>query len=147
MRGKTILIAAGVNSKSPLWDSPISDNNGEIVEPFIAKHNLHVLNNSTISTFSSARGESHIDVTLVTDNLLAYITSWNVLLRLTTSYHIIIKPRIKIRNVAKISPSEKPQPTRFLLTRVNRVRFDGCLKESMDTILSTIELPDKEGTE
>ena len=147
LRGKKILFGIDSNAKSPLWDSDIEDHRSESVENFIAEYNLHVLNNSTTPTFSSGRGEANIDVTLVADNFFPHISSWSILPGVTTSDHRVLETRIKLRDTAEIGESEKPQPKRFLLTRVDRERFNRCLKESADTILSSIEITDEESVE
>ena len=147
LRGKKILFGIDSNAKSPLWGSDVTNQLGEIVENFIAEYNLPVLNNSTTPTFSSVRGNANIDITLVTDNLFPYISSWSVFPGVMTSDHRVLKTRIKLRDTTEIGESEKPQPRRFLLTRVDRERFDRCLKESVDTILSGIEITDEESVE
>ena len=65
----------------------------------------------------------------------------------TTSDHRVLETRIKRRDTTEIGESEKHQPSRFLLTRVDRERCDRCLKESVDTILSGIEISDEDRVE
>ena len=109
LRGKKIIFGIDSNEKSSLWGSDITNQRGEVVENFIAEYNLHVLNNSTTPTFTSIRGDVNIDITLVTENLFPHISSWRVLLGVTTSDHRVLETRIKLRDATEIGESEKTE--------------------------------------
>ena len=73
-----ILIGADSNSHSVLTGSHETNARGKLLEEFILKHNLDILNRGSQATFSSHVGSSCIDVTLASPNLAAKIRNWRL---------------------------------------------------------------------
>lgn len=90
-KGKKIIITMDANAKSDWWYAGETDVRGEKLEEFITSHNLIVVNNpDRMSTFMIARGESNIDVTLVSSDLEKSVKNWKVNTVCTTSDHNLI---------------------------------------------------------
>lgn len=91
LRGARVLVALDANSKSTLWGSPFTDPRGASLMQFLEARNLYCVNDGEQPpTFSSELGESYIDVTLVTGNILADTGSWNVWPEASISDHRLI---------------------------------------------------------
>lgn len=72
-----VVIAADVNTNSPLWSGSKTDVNGEKLLEFIAQHDLVILNEAgNILTYSGATGESWTDVTLATRDIASHVRNW-----------------------------------------------------------------------
>jgi hypothetical protein len=90
------------NAKSRVWYSDTNDSRGESLNDFIAQHNLILLNdNEFINTFHTTRGESSIDMTLITLNLANFVHNWRVLETESMSDHRYIRFDISV-NIQQI---------------------------------------------
>ena len=86
-----VLITMDANAKSEAWYSGTTDEKGTLVEEFMLGNNLTLLNRSNNPpTYMSASGQSNIDLTLVTPNLIKHVTDWKVDCSCTTSDHNLI---------------------------------------------------------
>lgn len=130
LKGTRVVIAADVNARSPMWGGSCHDERGEMLELFCASYNLTVLNEpGNPSTFSSGRGESNIDVTLVTENVISSVESWKVLVNETTSDHRVIEivlGRGGESNSEQVLPLQKG---RFLTKKADWEQFQKVLME------------------
>jgi len=91
IRGKNILIAMDSNAKSLTWNSKETDERGRIVEEFLIHNDLYVANKPCdVPTFASTQGESNIDLTIVSGNIIMAVQDWNVSNMCTTSDHNLI---------------------------------------------------------
>jgi hypothetical protein len=70
-----LLIATDGNAHSPSWGGDRLDSRGKQLEEFIHEHQLWLLNDSKHPTFSG-RGQTFIDLTLVSYNLHSLISNW-----------------------------------------------------------------------
>ncbi|XP_034945197.1 uncharacterized protein [Chelonus insularis] len=78
LRGKQVLICMDANARYPLWSLDV-DTRGEKRANFLTEFGLEVLNRIEEGpTYSSPRGESHIDVTVATQGLSQYLSKWSV---------------------------------------------------------------------
>lgn len=79
------------NAKSMTWYSKITDERGRIVKEFLIHNDLHVANRPCdVPTFLSTQGESNIDLTVVSGNIITAVQDWNVSNICTTSDHNLI---------------------------------------------------------
>ncbi|XP_023212314.1 uncharacterized protein LOC111615145 [Centruroides sculpturatus] len=79
------------NAKSVLWGAPSNDDRGIKLMTVISKWNSLIVNDqSDIPTFSSTRGESFVDVVLVSDNMDKLVSNCLVMYEYTTSDHALI---------------------------------------------------------
>lgn len=86
-----VIITMDSNAKSRSWYAEETDERGKIVEEFLLHRNLYVINEpNNISTFLTTRGESNIDLTITSGNLLGVISEWKVRQDCATSDHNII---------------------------------------------------------
>ena len=70
-RGEGIILAMENNSRSTIWHDKQTNARGRILEEFLTSNQLHTLNeDSDYTTFSSTRGSSNIDLTIVNIQLL-----------------------------------------------------------------------------
>lgn len=75
-----ILIGGDFNAKSTVWGGNTTDHRGTELAQFIIATDLYPLNNSdSPPTFQTINGQSWIDLTLVTRELISEITNWTVL--------------------------------------------------------------------
>lgn len=88
LRGQRVIVGGDVNAESPLWNSARTTRRGELLEDFLAQRGLVVLNEpGQLPTFSSAAGESFVDVTLATATVSRACRSWRVRDDWTSSDH------------------------------------------------------------
>lgn len=99
VNSRRIIITMDSNSKSDLWFSGETDENGKIIEDFIMANNLYILNEpNNPPTFFSVSGQSNIDITLVSENMLRNVSGWRVLENCSTSDHNMIIFDVKMEN-------------------------------------------------
>lgn len=144
LKGERYIISIDANAKSPMWGGRVLDERGIAVEEFIGQHGLILLNDPVqIATYSHGGKETYIDLTMVSRNMYQHIKRWTVLDGVTTSDHRVLEIRITARKRSNFDrmgqPSER-RPGRFLFKKVNRPKFDGSLKVSVDAILSKAPL-------
>ncbi|CAB4038284.1 Hypothetical predicted protein [Paramuricea clavata] len=77
-RDKPILISLDTNAHSTLWGCSESNDRGELLENFIFKHHLHLLNKGFTPTFITRRASSIIDITLCSEELAPLLADWKV---------------------------------------------------------------------
>ena len=78
LKVQKVLIAIDANAKSHLWGFE-SDAKGVVLENFIMRYDLTVLNNKEdLPTCRGTRRETRIDVTLVTPNAINCAKDWKV---------------------------------------------------------------------
>lgn len=74
-----ILIAGDLNAKSPLWGSSNINWKGQMLEEWIAETDFCIANQGTTATCVRYQGESIVDVTIASTNMIQLITDWKVL--------------------------------------------------------------------
>ncbi|RLU25667.1 hypothetical protein DMN91_001824 [Ooceraea biroi] len=105
-----ILVIGDFNAKSRLWNARHTDGKGALVEEWAAGLNLCLLNEGNTPTFEHGRGDSIIDLTWCTTNLIDKISGWRVAEEIETlSDHKIIVFDLNMRN----SEREKMAKNRF----------------------------------
>lgn len=86
-----IIITMDANAKSDLWFSEELDDRGRAVEDFLITNRLYVINeNNELPTYESISGQSNIDLTLVSENMMENCKKWTVSPKCTTSDHNLI---------------------------------------------------------
>ncbi|OXU17191.1 hypothetical protein TSAR_006291 [Trichomalopsis sarcophagae] len=132
LSGKRILIAADANAKSEWWGSPSNDNREKILEDFILSNDLIVVNKpGGLQTCRTARGESNIDVTLITPNLQGFLSSWKVE-SWTTSDHTPITIELHFQSQNAREP--RVLDPRFNLRKADWEEFDRVLLVERDRL-------------
>ena len=132
LRGKRVLIGLDSNANSPMWGPAnsgkrIGYERGKAVERFVAQHGLHVLNDpNQPSTFCGPRGNSWIDVTLCTSNMLTHVRSWVVREGWTSSDHNVIDLSIEFE--ASENSEETWASGRLCFARADLKILDGQIK-------------------
>lgn len=80
------------NAKSEVWFSETTDERGKIVEEFLAANDMNCINEpNNPYSFSTINGESNIDVTFVSRNMLSKKSNWNVTTICSVSDHNLIQ--------------------------------------------------------
>lgn len=74
-----VIIGGDFNAKSALWDSPITDRRGEILQEWAAQWNLCLVNDGKEPTCIHPQGSSYIDVTWASVSLMGRVIGWKVL--------------------------------------------------------------------
>lgn len=91
LKGNRIILTMDANAKSNLWFAGRADERGKELEEIILSQSLHIVNKpNNPPTFTSSHGESNIDVTLITANMLGQVENWRVETTCTTSDHNLI---------------------------------------------------------
>ena len=116
-KGKALLITGDVNSKHSAWCSPYDDDRGRKFYDFCCAHNLTILNNGNVPTYTRSNSTSFIDVSVCSATLLPLISDWTVSDKITLSDHklIIINIRIVVSNVGL---SKEVYSTRIYKTKL-----------------------------
>ena len=105
------------NSHSTLWNCSETNSRGRALERFLFANNLSVLNRGNKPTWQNSRGHnSIIDVTLVSNSLVKYVSDWHVSSEHVSSDHNLIRmtfrmPQPVTRKVRKIRKALLPQFT------------------------------------
>lgn len=78
MRGKELLIGCDTNSHHFAWGSKSCDERGYDLMEFLDSWDLDIANRGTTPTFSTGRGQTVIDVTFGSRNLINSVRDWRV---------------------------------------------------------------------
>jgi len=71
---RKLIIAMDSNPRSTTWHDVLTNLRGKVLEEFFASNQLHIINeDSDKTTFQSSRGSSNIDLTIVKNQMLAFI--------------------------------------------------------------------------
>ena len=74
-----IIIAIDSNARSNSWHDVITNNRGKNWKEFIISKQLHIANEESINyTFQTERGASNIDITVVNNQTIDYVTDWKI---------------------------------------------------------------------
>lgn len=95
LKDKEVLIGMDSNARS--WGDKVLNDRGEKMEEFLDARALVLLNDGKTPTYFCGRGESHIDLTIVTRSLAAKAEKWKVETMWTSSFHRVL--RCDIRSV------------------------------------------------
>ncbi|XP_033231525.1 uncharacterized protein LOC117182540 [Belonocnema kinseyi] len=118
---------------------------GVKLEQFIVQNDLHVLNDPCQPlTFQSVNGQSWIDVTLATSNILPLVESWNVRVDWTSSDHRVIDFGIRFRKAPSTSVSSSG---RFPVKKMDVNAYEVSFKELAEEKLAGLPVERKEDVE
>ncbi|XP_018312253.1 uncharacterized protein [Mycetomoellerius zeteki] len=78
-RPKALMIAGDFNARSPAWDRGEGNRRGRILLDWIGKMDLQILNDGISWTCVHPRGNSCVDITLVSSNVARRVEKWRVL--------------------------------------------------------------------
>jgi len=91
-KGEGIILAMDSNSRSTTWHDTQTKARGRILEELRTSNQLHTLNeDSDYTAFSSTRGSSNIDLTIVNTQLLRTVKEWENWDQDSCSDHNIIR--------------------------------------------------------
>ena len=85
-----VIIMSDSNAHSFMWYSKDENERGHTLEDLILLNELTVLNDSNVPTFDTFRGQSCIDVTLVSNKIAQHFQKWKVCSRDLGSDHKLI---------------------------------------------------------
>lgn len=88
--GRRVIVCGDFNSKSIAWGSPKTDRRGEMVEEWAAETDMRLVNTGLEPTCVRVQGESYIDLTWASPDLMSKIRNWQVLKQETLSDHAYI---------------------------------------------------------
>lgn len=132
LRDEELVIAIDSNARNPLWGYTVLKEKGERMEEFLEETGLICLNNGGIPTFSSARGESLIDLTIVTGGLQGRIKKWKVELEWTSSFHRAITGSIEVEERQR---RRKAEQCRFSLKSADWSLYREELEEAKGPLM------------
>ena len=94
---------------------------GRILEEFLSINQLHILNeDSDYTTFSSTRGSSNIDLTIVNTQLLRTVNDWEIWDQDSCSDHI---NRYTLREDSGYKSAPRTEEPRYIVQRHNINKF------------------------
>lgn len=92
LNGRKVIVCGDFNSKSIAWGSPRTDRRGKMVEEWAAEVDMRLVNTGLEPTCIRAQGESYIDLTWASPDMMGKIRDWQVLKHETLSDHMIRCP-------------------------------------------------------
>lgn len=91
LNGGRFVISMDANAKSGIWYADETDARGKIIEEFLIANKLYTINKqNNPPTYFSSQGQSNIDLTMVSENMLSACSNWKVSEVCTTSDHNLI---------------------------------------------------------
>lgn len=136
-RGRREVIVAGdFNGWSPEWGMDRTNERGTVVSEWIAREDLHILNDGTAYTFVRGDTGSILDLTLGSEGAARRITGWRVLTaEETLSDHLYITYDIGQNRATQVAKGRG-----WKLGRLNKEAFQRSLAESFrETVTGTEE--------
>lgn len=94
MGGRQVIVCGDFNAKSVAWGSPRTNRRGELVEEWAAESDMRLINMGLEPTCVRAQGESFIDLTWASPDLMERIKNWRVMQEETLSDHAYIRMEI-----------------------------------------------------
>jgi len=89
--GLGIIFSIYSNARSASWHYVLPNNRGKKLEEFIASKQLHIANEESSSySFQTERGASNIDLTVMNNQVIDYVTDWAIHEQESCSDHKII---------------------------------------------------------
>jgi hypothetical protein len=76
--GRKAVIGGDFNAPSPMWGASVENNRGRKMLEWIAQNHLVIYNKGRQPTFKRGEQESHMDLTLSTENVANRIVKWTV---------------------------------------------------------------------
>lgn len=139
-----VLITMDSNAKSHMWFSKETDERGKIVEEFLLRNDLYILNEpNNAPTYLTTKGDSNIDLSLISGKLLNSIKGWRVHKECTTSDHNLIT--FEYDSLSKEQRVFYKQD-RYNIKRADWDKFESLIDEKFDDdvmIKITTEEPEK----
>lgn len=128
------VICVDANAFSQRWFSRITDARGEVVEDMIDRYHLHCHNRrSRSTTFSGARGNTNIDLTLSSPGF-TQVEEWAVVVGETSSDHAIIAFELHLATLTKATK----RPKRYAEHKADWEAFSIALAAALDTEEATL---------
>lgn len=127
-----VVVAGDFNAASEVWGASKTDKRGYLLLDWIAVNNLVVLNEGDQPTFHRAGQESHVDLTLCSEQTADTISSWSVLSHEENlSDHYCLEFTLETKH----DTNKIPPRRRF------RIRGTGILKETIRTHINKEGFP------
>lgn len=117
LAGRNVLIGVDANARSTLWHDEIVDARGELLEEFIERFGLVVVNEADQPSTHSAG--NNIDLTLATPGLARRISELTVHEVTSSSDHRLITLKIEVSGLAPVFD----RIPRFNISKMDPERF------------------------
>jgi len=119
------LIASDTNCKIDFLNNKPNDIRTEKLLEYIFSNQLHVLNDSKKPTYLSTLGESHIDLTISSEQFLKHLTNWKIEQRETLSDHCYITFDIRTEsNKNNFQSHINSEPKQYCYKKANWELFE-----------------------
>jgi hypothetical protein len=123
-KGVGIIFAIDSNARSTSWHDVLTNNRGKKLEEFIISKQLHIANEeSSSNTFQTERGASNIDLTILNNKAIDYITDWKIHDQESCSDHNIIKYGLGKGNDLIQQTVSNKAGTRYRVTQRDTEKF------------------------
>jgi len=136
VKGVGIIFAIESNARSTPWHDVLTNNRGNKLEESIISKQLHIANEESSSyTFQTGRGASNIDLTVMNNQAIDYVTDWKIHEKESCSDHKIIKYGIgKWKDLCQQTWSNKAG-MRYRVTQRGTENFQRIFIQIMEQLL------------
>jgi hypothetical protein len=135
-KGVRIIFSIDSNARSTTWHDMLTNKRGKTLEEFLISRQVHIANkDSCCTTFRTCRGASNIDLTVLNNQAIDFISDWAVHDQESCSDHII-KYGLGNENVT-FQPTEiNMVGARYKETQKDIAKFQGTFIQTMEQLLS-----------
>jgi len=135
-KGVGIIFSIDSNTRSTTWHDMLTNKRGKTLEEFLISRQLHLANeDSCCTTFRTCHGASNINLTVLNNQAIDFISDWAVHDQESCSDHII-KYGLGNGNVT-IQPTEiNMVGARYRETQRDIAKFQGSFIQTMEQLLS-----------
>lgn len=114
----SVLVLGDFNAKSTAWGSPATDVRGEVLEEWAVLSGLSILNRGSVNTCVRQQGESMVDLSFASPELVRRVQGWKVMADVET-----LSDHRYIRFDVSTLPTVPNSPTRSATTQMGNVRW------------------------
>jgi len=131
------IFAIDSNARSTSWHDMLTKKRGKTLEEFLLSRQLHIANEeSCCTTFRTCRGASNIDLTIINNQAIDFISDWAVHDQESCSDHNIIKYGFGNENVTFRLTGINMVGVRYRVTQRDIAKFQGNFIPIIEQLLS-----------
>jgi hypothetical protein len=77
VKGRELLVAMDCNARTKTWHNVLTNRRGRKLEEFVISTHIHIVNeHSKLTTFESNRGTSNVNLTILNNNIVTLLNTW-----------------------------------------------------------------------
>lgn len=143
-----VILAGDFNARSKLWGDKKTTDRGELLEQWVNRFDMRLMNEGNAPTCIRPQGTSIVDLTWVTAGLIEKVTEWKVLEDETLSDHVCIVYKLVV-NIAGplIRNKHEEEFPRWVWKNMDKERFEEVIQVGLWVNRERKEGPVDEWTE